>query len=174
MSSRNLFLTWLEVVKSKSRCQNGGILVKTLSLIISLLILTVSSHGTTFISFSSHSCVSTTWIKQLPKTLLNIHWKDWCWCWNSNTLATWYEELTHLKRPWCWERLKTEGEGDDRGWDGWMASPTQWTWVWANSRSWWGTERLGIPLHGAAKSQTWLSNWTEKPYLLIPSPLASD
>ena len=61
---------------------------------------------------------------------MNIHWKDWCWSWNSNTLATWCKELTHLKRPWCWERLKTEGEGDDRGWYGWMASPTRWTWVW--------------------------------------------
>ena len=60
-------------------------------------------------------------------------WKDWSWSWNSNTLATWCEELTHLKRPWCWERLKVEGEGDDRGWDGWMASPTQRIWVWVNS-----------------------------------------
>ena len=46
------------------------------------------------------------------------------WSWNSNTLAIWCEELTHWKRPWCWERLKAGGEGDDRGWDGWMASPT--------------------------------------------------
>ena len=45
-------------------------------------------------------------------------WKDWCWRWNSNTLATWCEELTYLKRPWCWERLKAGGEGDDKGWDG--------------------------------------------------------
>ena len=52
------------------------------------------------------------------KSVLNIHWKDWCWSWNSNTLATWCEELTHLKRPWCWERLRAGGEGDDRGWDG--------------------------------------------------------
>ena len=44
------------------------------------------------------------------------------------------EEMTHLKRPWCWERLKTGGEGDNRGWDGWMASLTLWTWVWASSR----------------------------------------
>ena len=58
---------------------------------------------------------------------------------NSNTLATWCEEPTHWKRPWCWGRLKARGEGDDRGWDGWMASPTQWTWVWASSRSWWWT-----------------------------------
>ena len=49
---------------------------------------------------------------------------------SSNTLATWCEELTHLKRPWCWEWLKVGGEGDSRGWDGWMASPTQWTWIW--------------------------------------------
>ena len=52
------------------------------------------------------------------KSVLNIHWKDWCWSWNSNTLATWCEELTHSKRPWCWERLKAGREGDDRGWDG--------------------------------------------------------
>ena len=50
---------------------------------------------------------------------------DWCWSWSSNTLATWCEELTHWKRPWCWEWLKTGWEGDDRGWDGWMASSTQ-------------------------------------------------
>ena len=60
-----------------------------------------------------------------------------------NTLATWCKELTHLKRPWCWERLKA-GEGADRGWDGWMASPIQWTWVWVNSRSWWWTGRPGV------------------------------
>ena len=53
----------------------------------------------------------------------------------SNTLATWRKELTHLKRPWCWERLRTGREGDDGGWDGWMASPTRWTWVWVNSGS---------------------------------------
>ena len=63
--------------------------------------------------------------------------EDWCWSWNSNTLATWCEELTPLKRPWCWERLRAGGEGDDRGWDGWMASPTEWTWVWVDSGSWW-------------------------------------
>ena len=66
------------------------------------------------------------------------------WSWNSNTLATWCEELTHLKRPSFWERLKAGGEGDDRGWDGWMAPPTQWTWVWVNSGSWWWTGRPGV------------------------------
>ena len=78
------------------------------------------------------------------KSVLNIHWKDWCWSWNSSILATWSEELTHLKRPWCWERLRARGEGDDRSWDGWMASPTQWTWVWVNSGSWWWTGRPGM------------------------------
>ena len=62
---------------------------------------------------------------------------DWRWSSSSTTLATWCEEPTHWKRPWCWERLRTRGEGGDRGWDGWMASPTQWTWVWVSSRSWW-------------------------------------
>ena len=61
-----------------------------------------------------------------------------------NTLATWWEELTHWKRPWCWERLKAGGEGDDRGWDGWMASPTQWTWVSINSGGWWWTGKPGL------------------------------
>ena len=41
------------------------------------------------------------------------------------------------KKPWCWERLTSGGKGDDRGWDGWMASPIQWTWIWASSGSWW-------------------------------------
>ena len=67
-----------------------------------------------------------------------------CWNWSSNTLPTWYEELTHLQRPRCWERLKVTGEGDDRRWDGWMALPTQWTWVCINSRSWWWTGRPGM------------------------------
>ena len=56
----------------------------------------------------------------------------------------WCEELTHLKRPWCLERLRAGGEGDDRGWDGSMSSATQWTWVWVDSGSWWWTERPGV------------------------------
>ena len=78
------------------------------------------------------------------RSVLSVHYKDWCWSWNSNTLATWCEELTHLKRPRCWERLRAGEEGDDRGWDGWMAWPTQWTWVWVDSGSWWWTGRLGV------------------------------
>ena len=52
--------------------------------------------------------------------------------------------MTHWKRLWCWEGLGAGGEGDDRGWDGWMASLTRWTWVWVNSRSWWWTGRPGV------------------------------
>ena len=59
-------------------------------------------------------------------------------------VATWCEELTHWKRPWCWEGLKAGGEGGDRGWDGWMALPTQWTWIWVDSGSWWWTGRPGV------------------------------
>ena len=76
------------------------------------------------------------------KSTLNIHWRDWCWSWSSNTLATWWEELTHWKRPWCWERLKARGEGDDRGRDSWIESLTQWTLVWASSGGRW---RIGKP-----------------------------
>ena len=78
------------------------------------------------------------------RSVLGVHWKDWCWSWNSSTLATWCQELTHWKRPWCWEGLGAGGEGDDRGWDGWMVSPTRWAWVWVNSRSWWWTGRPGV------------------------------
>ena len=76
------------------------------------------------------------------KSILNIHWKDWYLGWSCSTSATWCEELTHWKRPWRWERLMLEREGDDRGRDGWMASLTQWTWVSANSVRWW---RIGKP-----------------------------
>ena len=95
------------------------------------------------------------------KSVLNIHWEDWCWSWNSNTLATWCEELTHLKRPWSWERLKAGGEGDDRGWDGWMASLTQWTWDWVNSRNWWWIGKPSVLQSMGLQSLTWLRNWTE-------------
>ena len=72
------------------------------------------------------------------KSTLNIHWKDWCWCWSSNPLTNWSEELTDWKRSWCCERLRA-GEGDDRGWNGWMASLIQWTRVWASSMRQWRT-----------------------------------
>ena len=78
------------------------------------------------------------------KSVLNIHWKDWCWSWNFNTLAPWCKELTHWKRSWCWERLKAGGEGDNREWDGYMTSLGQWTRVWASSGSWWWTGKPGV------------------------------
>ena len=72
---------------------------------------------------------------------------------------------THLKRPWCWERLKAGKEVDDRGWDGWMASPTHWTWVWVNSGSWWWTERPGVlqSMGSQRVGQDWATelNWTD-------------
>ena len=76
------------------------------------------------------------------KSTMNIHWKDWFWSWSSNTLAIWCEELTHWKRPWCWERSKAKEEGDNRGWDGYIASLTQWAWIQANTRRYW---RIGEP-----------------------------
>ena len=95
-------------------------------------------------------------------------WKDWCWSWNSNTLDTWCEELIYLKRPWFWERLRV-GEGDDRGWDGWMASSAQWTWVWVNSGSWWWTRRPGCCSSWGRKESdtTEQLNWTELRYLKV-------
>ena len=64
-------------------------------------------------------------------------------------------------RDWCWERLKAGGKGDNRGWDGWVASPTQWTLVWASSRSWWWTGKPGMLQSMCAKIRKGLSNWTE-------------
>ena len=90
-----------------------------------------------------------------------VHWKDWCWNWNSNTLATWCEELTHLKRPWCWERLKAGGKEDKRGWDGWVASVTWWTWVWASSGSWWWTGACCSPW-GHEELDTTEMKWTNR------------
>ena len=81
-------------------------------------------------------------------------------------LATTCEELTHWKRLWCWERLWAGGEGDDRGWDGWMASLTRWTWVWVNSWSWWWTGRPGVlRFMGLQRVRhDWATelNWTDK------------
>ena len=82
-----------------------------------------------------------------------------------STLATLCEELTHWKRLWCWEGLGAGGEGDDRGWDGWMGSLTQWTWVWVNSGSWWWTGRPGLLrfMGLQAVGHDWATelNWTE-------------
>ena len=102
----------------------------------------------------------------LRKSVLNIHWKDWCWSWSSNTLATWCKNWLIRKRPWCWERLKAGGEGDHRGWGGWMASPTQWTWVWVSSGSWWWTgkpgmlQSMGLQRQDCATELNWLPQFT--------------
>ena len=78
-------------------------------------------------------------------------------------LVTQCKELTHWKRPWCWERLKMGGEGDDIRWDGWMASLTQWTWVWVNSGSWRWTGRTGwLPSMGSQwVGHNWATELTE-------------
>ena len=103
--------------------------------------------------------------QSILKSVLGVHWKYWCWSWNSNTLATSWEELTHWKIPWCWEGLGAGGEGDDRGWDSWMASPTWWTWVWVDSGSWWWTGRPGVlQFLGLQRvGHDWVTelNWTE-------------
>ena len=102
------------------------------------------------------------------RSTLGFLWREWCWSWNSSTLATSCEELTHWKRLWSWEGLGAGGEGDDRGWDGWMASLTRWTWVWVNSRSWWWTGRPGVLLFMGLQRvrHDWATelNWTEYPH----------
>ena len=100
-------------------------------------------------------------------------------------MATSCEELTHWKSPWSWEGLGAGGEGDDRGWDGWMASPTQWTWVWVNSQSWWWTGRPGVLWFMGSQRvrHVWATelNWTENVWMaslvaqrLKPTPAMRD
>ena len=98
------------------------------------------------------------------RSVLGVHWKDWCRSSNSNTLATSCKEWTHWKRPWCWEGLGAGGEGDDRGWNGCMASPTRWTWVWVNSGSWWWTGRPGVLQFIGSQRVGHDSDWSEAFY----------
>ena len=83
--------------------------------------LTLLSYGVGEVSWESLELQGDVTSPSWRRSVLGVHWKDWCWSWNSNTLTTSCEELTHLKR------LGAGEEGDDRGWDGWMASPTRWT-----------------------------------------------
>ena len=82
-------------------------------------------------------------------------------------LATWCEESTHWKRPWCWERLKAGGKGVDRGWDGWIASSAQWTWVWANFGRWWRTGRPGVLQ--CVKSRSDMTEQMNNKFLILKS-----
>ena len=94
--------------------------------------------------------------------------------WKSNTLATWCKELTHWKRPWCWERLKAGGEENDRGWNGWMESLTRWAWGWASSRSWWWTGKPGMlqSMGSQRVGHDWATelNWTDWTILSSTTP----
>ena len=119
------------------------------------------------------------WTAVLEKTLespldcKDIKWvnakgnQPWIFIWRTDAeasilSATWCEELIHWKRPWCWERLKAGGEGDDRGWDGWMVSPTQWTWagkLWEMVKD---RKALWAAVHWGCRVWTWLSDWTTK------------
>ena len=98
------------------------------------------------------------------KSTLNIHWNNWCW--SSNTLATWCQELTHWRSPWCWEGLKAK-EGSSRGQHSKMASLTQWTWM----RKIWETvedkSSWHVAIRRVAKSREWLSDWTTTTTKLI-------
>ena len=84
----------------------------------------------------------------------------------------WSPDLTHLKRPWCWGRLKAGWEGDDIGWDDWMASPTQWTWISVNSGRWWWTGRPGVlqPMGSQTVRHDWVTelNWRQSQRKLSP------
>ena len=95
--------------------------------------------------------------QSLRKSTLNTHWKE-----SPNALTTWCKEPSYWKKPWCWERLRAGGEGGDRESESWMTSPTQW--VDMNLSKLWeimkGREAWHAVVHGVARSQIWLRDWT--------------
>ena len=104
------------------------------------------------------------------KEIQPVHSKDQSWVFigradaKAETPIFWppHVKSWHIrKRPWCWEGLGA-GEGDNRGWDGWMASPTRWTWIWVNSGSWWWTGRPGVLLFMGSRRGGHDSDWTER------------
>ena len=109
------------------------------------------------------------------RSVLGVHWKGWCWSWNSDTLATRCKELTDWKRPWFWEGLGAGGEGDDRWWDGWRHHWLDGHGFVVDSGSWWWTRRPGVlRFMGSQRvGHDWVTelNWTEcvslNPKLLI-------
>ena len=124
----------------------------------------------------SLSCSDENWLFSLLRNQINLwSWIFQVWTWHFvdivffnvhwDEMAVSCEELTHWKRLWCWEGLGAGGEGDARGWDGWMASLTRWTWVWVNSRSWWWTGRPGVLwfMRSQRVGHDWATklNWTE-------------
>ena len=101
-----------------------------------------------------------------PESSLNTHthWKNWCWRWRSSILVSWCEKPTYWKSPWCWERLRAEGEEGIRGWDGCTVPPKQWIQTWARECECelWEMVRGREPgvLQSVPRSQTWLGDWT--------------
>ena len=97
------------------------------------------------------------------KSVLNIHWKAWCWSWNPQ----YFGHLTHrtdsFEKTLMLGKIEGRRRKDDRRWDGWMASTTRWTWVWASSRSWWWTGRPGVllPIGWQRVRHNWVTELTD-------------
>ena len=120
-----------------------------------------------------HALMSFLWCSHWHSQRVSIrdHFNEYQTVFKDCLLLTWCEELNHWKRSWCWERLKAGGEGDDRGWDGWMASPTQWTWVCVNSGKWKKLEKPGMLQSCGCEESEQLSNnsWGSQSEYLCPA-----